>query len=59
MKSELSAFTIRIPEELLNQIVTRAGLHRRSRNNEIIALLERAIDASVASDRELQGLVRP
>lgn len=44
------AFTIRIPEDLFDQVQGRAAILRRSRNTEITELLIRGIDASVAED---------
>lgn len=44
--------TIRLPEEMDDQISRRALVNRRSVNNEIIYLLEKAIDASVKRDLE-------
>lgn len=47
------AFTIRLPEDLADQIDHRAKLQRRSRNSEIAYLLQQAIDASVGADLNL------
>lgn len=49
---ELKGFTIRIPVTLAEQIEARAEVTHRSRNQEIVHLLETAIDHSV--DRDLQ-----
>lgn len=51
----LKAFTIRIPETLLEMIEHRAGVHHRSRNSEVIALLEKAIDETVSRDLKASG----
>lgn len=50
---DTTAFTIRIPVGLSNQIDLRKTYSRRSRNAEIIHLLEMAIDRSVKSDIDL------
>lgn len=50
---ELKAFTVRLPETLIEQLDARAGVNRRKRNQEIQYLLEQAIDTSVASDLEV------
>lgn len=54
-KVKMSAFTIRIPEELANQITDRARIHRRTRNLEVTVLLEHAIDHSVQSDLNIKN----
>lgn len=46
------SFSIRIPDELEAQISARAAVSRRSRNSQIIVLLEAAIDSTVAADLE-------
>jgi len=48
------AFTIRIPEELVEQIDLRRQFSRRSRNAEITYMLENAIDESVRRDLSLR-----
>lgn len=53
VEEQLDAFTIRIPRTLKEQIEKRAGVNKRSRNMEITALLENAIDSSVKSDLDL------
>lgn len=54
-KKDYKAFTIRIPERLAELIESRAIVHHRSRNNEVIALLEKAIDDSVSRDLSASG----
>lgn len=56
---ELSHFSIRIPKKLEGQITARAGVHRRSRNQEIIVLLEMAVDLMVQKDIKLQESHKP
>lgn len=53
MKSDLQAFTIRIPHDLAEMIDNRAKLNRRTRNAEIRVLLENAIDQQVERDLQL------
>lgn len=53
VEEQLDAFTIRIPRSLKSQIEDRARVNKRSRNMEITALLENAIDTSVKSDLTL------
>lgn len=43
-------FTIRLPVELATQVEKRATINRRSRNGEIVVLIEKAIDAAVLED---------
>ena len=50
---ELRAFTVRLPRDLVDQIDSRAAVSRRSRNAELLVLLESAIDASVTSDLQV------
>jgi hypothetical protein len=45
--------TIRIPDELVQQIGIRAYLQRRTRNQEIIFLLESALSQSTTHDTAL------
>lgn len=52
-KDDIVAFTVRIPVALSEQINLRKTYSRRSRNAEIIHLLETAIDRSVKSDIDL------
>ena len=42
--------TIRMPDELHKQISERAKVNRRSFNQEVLYLLESAIDGPVGSD---------
>lgn len=44
------AFTVRLPEALNEQIEARAAVNRRFKNDEIIHILETAIDNQVSSD---------
>lgn len=46
---ETVLFSVRIPVHLLHQITQRATINRRSRNSEIIRMLERTIDSGVES----------
>lgn len=45
MSNRDKSFTIRLPEELCDQIDMRCAINYRSRNKEIQALLVHAIDA--------------
>jgi len=47
---KMKAFTIRIPVDLHDQIEARAAISRRTKNAEIIHILETAIDEHVAQD---------
>lgn len=49
----LRVFSVRLPEHLAEQIDGRCKVSRRTRNAEIVLLLEQAIDLSVARDRKL------
>ena len=51
------AFTIRIPASVADQIDRRAAVSRRSRNAEVLMLLEKAIDSSVDGIMEARALV--
>ena len=53
MKQDLKAFTVRLPPTLVEQIDVRARLAHRTRNAEVIVLLENAIDGAVARDLEV------
>lgn len=46
----MKAFTIRIPSELHDQIEARAVISRRTKNAEIIHIIETAIDDQVRRD---------
>ncbi|CAJ3204564.1 Uncharacterised protein [Burkholderia pseudomallei] len=50
---EREAFTVRIPITLDVQIKQRARVNRRTRNAEIIHLLETAIDSATSADQKL------
>jgi hypothetical protein len=50
---KMKAFTIRIPADLHDQIEARAIINRRTKNAEIIHILETAIDEQVARDLSL------
>ncbi len=50
---KMKAFTIRIPADLHDQIEARAMVNRRTKNAEIIHILETAIDEHVAIDIKL------
>lgn len=54
----MTAFTIRIPEEMEAQIQARADISRRSRNSEIIILLERGLDSTTKADADLVQALR-
>lgn len=45
------AFSLRMPEDLDKQIEMRARLSRRSKNAQIIHMLETLIDHQVQADR--------
>lgn len=49
----LRVFSLRVPESLAAQIDQRASISRRTRNAEIVLLLEQAIDHGVDQDRAL------
>lgn len=49
------SFTIRLPEELVDQIDMRCEINFRSRNREIQALLTFAIDALTSDHKEAMG----
>lgn len=49
----LKAFTIRIPQDLHDQIEARAVVSRRTKNAEIIHIIETAIDTQVNTDLKL------
>lgn len=49
----LKAFTIRIPQDLHDQIEARAAVSRRTKNAEIIHIIETAIDNQVNADLKL------
>lgn len=50
---KMKAFTIRIPSDLHDQIEARSLINRRTKNAEIIHILETAIDEQVARDLNL------
>lgn len=50
---KMKAFTIRIPADLHDQIEARAMISRRTKNAEIIHILETAIDEQVNRDLTL------
>ena len=54
----MASLSVRIPDELMAQISLRARLHRRSKNSEIVYLLERAIQSSVNQDQDLLEKMR-
>lgn len=45
--AQTAIFSIRAPKDLIDQIEARAKINRRSRNGEIIHILEQAIERSV------------
>ncbi len=49
----LAVFSLRLPQNLADQIDVRAQLSRRSRTSEIIMLLETAIDLHVSRDLKI------
>lgn len=49
----LRVFSLRVPESLAKQIDQRAAVSRRTRNAEIVLLLEQAIDLNVSRDLKL------
>lgn len=50
--SDTSMISIRIPTELLERIGERADALRRSRNAEIVHMLEKTLEQSEKSDKE-------
>ncbi|MEN7527854.1 MULTISPECIES: Arc family DNA-binding protein [unclassified Cupriavidus] len=52
-QENMTAFTVRLPVEMEAQIQARADISRRSRNAEILILLEQALDASTRADADL------
>lgn len=52
-ESELKVFSLRLPKELARQIDARAKLTRRTRNSEIVSMLETHIDLMVARDQAM------
>lgn len=54
-ENNLKVFSVRLPQELAKQIDDRCALNRRTRNAEIVLLLEQAIDLNVARDLKLLG----
>lgn len=50
---DMIASTLRLPREVHEQVVTRAKINRRTKNAELILLIERGIDAGTASDLKL------
>jgi metal-responsive CopG/Arc/MetJ family transcriptional regulator len=53
-----SAFTIRIPRKLLEQIDARTQFSRRSRNAEITVLLEGSLDKAADSVTQQRALIK-
>ncbi len=54
---KIRAFSLRMPEELDKQIEMRARLSRRSKNAQIIHMLETLIDQQVQADRSVLSRV--
>ena len=52
-ESELRVFSLRLPPKLADQIDARKTLSRRTRNSEIVMMLENYIDIAVERDRKL------
>jgi predicted transcriptional regulator len=50
---KLKAFTVRLPYDLHDQILARADVNRRTKNAEIIDIIETAIDRQVNTDLRL------
>lgn len=48
----LKSFSVRMPEQLVQMIENRARLHRRSRNAEILVLLEKTLLQVMENDLE-------
>lgn len=46
---QLKAFTVRLPEELIDKLEERRRLNRRKRNDEIICILESVLSPSAGS----------
>lgn len=54
----LKVFSIRLPESLARQIDDRCAINRRTRNAEIVLLLEQAIDLNVERDLRVMKAMR-
>jgi hypothetical protein len=53
MEQELVPSTLRLPPDLHEQVVKRAKINRRTKNAELIVLIEAGIDAGTSSDLKL------
>lgn len=51
--NELVPSTLRLPKELHAQVVARAKINRRTKNAELIVLIEAGIETGTRSDLEL------
>jgi hypothetical protein len=50
---DMIASTLRLPPEVHEQVVARAKINRRTKNAELITLIEAGLDAGTKSDVEL------
>lgn len=53
MDQDLVASTLRLPPYLHEQVVKRAKINRRTKNAELIVLIESGIDAGTSRDLKL------
>jgi hypothetical protein len=53
MEQDLIPSTLRLPPDLHEQVVKRAKINRRTKNAELIVLIEAGIDAGTGSDLKL------
>ena len=58
VENDLKVFSVRLPLSLATQIDDRCGVSRRTRNAEIVLLLEQAIDLAVERDRKILEATR-
>jgi hypothetical protein len=52
-QNDLIAATLRLPPHIHEQVVTRAKINRRTKNAELIVLIEAGIDAGTSADLKL------
>jgi hypothetical protein len=50
---DMVASTLRLPREVHEQVVVRAKINRRTKNAELILLIEAGIDVGTSSDLKL------
>lgn len=58
-ESHLRQITVRMPHSVYRQIEDRAKTNRRTRNGEIVILLEEAIDRKVSNDISINSRAQP